>query len=76
MQIQPVAALLEHLKKLKSRQKYAIRIIFPENKFAHAREHFKENNILNIYQLNILNNLFLLRVKNGNTPNVFLSKFF
>ena len=39
---------------------------------AHTREHFKENNILNIYQLNIFNNLlFLHRVKNGKAPNVF-----
>ena len=52
--------------------KHAIRIIFYESKFAHTREHFKENNILNIYQLNILNNYFFLhRVK---APNVFFSK--
>ena len=37
---------------------------------------FLVNNILNIYQLNILNNLlFLHRVKNGKPLNVFLSKF-
>ena len=54
-----------YLKKLQSQQKHAIKIIFHENKFAHTREHFKENNILNIYQLNIFNNLlFLHRVKN------------
>ena len=65
-----------YLKKLQSQQKRAIRIIFHENKFAHTSEHFKENNILNIYQLNIFNNLlFLHRVKNGKAPNVFLSKF-
>ena len=65
-----------YLKKLQSQQKHAVRIIFHENKFAHTREHFKENNILNIYQLNIFNNLlFLYRVKNGKAPNVFLSKF-
>ena len=65
----------KYLKKLQSQQKHAIRI-FHENKFAHTREHFKENNILNIYQLNIFNNLlFLHRVKNGKAPNVFLSKF-
>ena len=65
-----------YLKKLQSQQKHAIRIIFRQNKFVHTREHFKENNILNIYQLNIFNNLlFLHRVKNGKAPNVFLSKF-
>ena len=65
-----------YLKKLESQQKHAIRIIFHENKFAHTREHFKENNTLNIYQLNIFNNLlFLHRVKKAKAPNVFLSKF-
>ena len=62
-----------YLKKLQSHQKHAIRIIFNENKFAYTGRHFKENNILNICQLNILNKLlFLHRV---NAPNVFLSKF-
>ena len=64
-----------YLKKLQSQQKHAIRIIFHENKFAHTLEPFKENNILNIYQLNIFNNLFLHRVKIGKEPNVFFSKF-
>ena len=67
---------ITYLKKLKSQQKHAIRIIFHENKFSHTREHFKESNKWNIYQLNIFNNLlFLHRVKNGKVPNVFLSKF-
>ena len=53
-----------YLKKLQSQQKHAVRIIFHEKKFAHAQEHFKENNILNIYQLNILHNfLFLNQAK-------------
>ena len=65
-----------YLKKLQSQQKHAFRITFQENKFAHIREHFKEHNILNIYQLNIFNNfLFVLRVKNGKADNVFLSRF-
>ena len=65
-----------YLEKLQSQQNHAIRIIFRQNKLAHTREHFKENNILNIYQLNIFSNLlFLHRVKNGKVPNVFLSKF-
>ena len=65
-----------YLKKLQSQQKDAIRVIFHENKFAHTRELFKENNILNIYQLNIFNKLlFLHRVKNGKVPNIFFSKF-
>lgn len=64
MQIQRGGALIEHIFK-----KHAIRTIFLKNKFAHTRELFKENSILNIDQLNILNNLlFLRRVKNGNAP--------
>ena len=48
------------LKKPQSQQKRAIRSIIHGNKIAHTREHFKENNILNIYQLNIfINPLFL-----------------
>ena len=48
---------------------HAIRIIFYENKLAHTLKHFKENNLLNISQLNILSErLFLRRVK---APNVF-----
>ena len=65
-----------YLKNLQSQQKHAFRIIFYENKFAHTWEHFKGNNILNIYQLNILSNLlFLHQVKNWKPPNVLLSKF-
>ena len=58
-----------YLKKLQSQQKHTITLIFHKSKFAHTRELFKENSILNIDQLNILNNLlFLRRVKNGNAP--------
>ena len=65
-----------YLKKFQSLQKHAIRIIFRQNKFVHTQEHSKENNTLNIYQLNIFNNfLFLHQVKNGKTPNAFLCKF-
>ena len=62
--------------KLQSQQKHAIRIIFHEKKCAHTQEHFKENNVLNIYQLNIFSNLpFLHQVKNGKALNVFFPKF-
>ena len=47
-----------YLKKVQSQQKHTIRIIFHEYMFAHIQEHFKESNILNIYELNIFNNLF------------------
>ena len=48
-----------YMKKCQSQQKHVLRIIFHENKFAHTREPFKEDNKLNIYQLSILNNVFL-----------------
>ena len=48
---------------LQSQQKHAIRIIFHKKKYAHARELLKENNILNIYQLNIIIDvLFLMEI--------------
>ena len=36
-----------YLKKLRSQQNHAIRIIFHENRFPHTSEHFKENKIFN-----------------------------
>ena len=64
-----------YLEKLQSQRKHAIKIIFHKNKFAHTPEDFKENNVLNFYQLNTFNNLlFLHRVKKGKAPNIFLSK--
>ena len=63
---------ITYLKNLQSQQKHAIRMIFYENKFEHTQEHFKENNILNAYQLNIFNNLlFLHRVKTEKPPVFF-----
>ena len=52
-----------YLKKPQSQLKHIIRIIFHENKFAHTQEHFKENNIINIYQLNILITFFYIESK-------------
>ena len=65
-----------NLKKINSQQKHAIRIIFNKNKFAHTREIFKEQKILNIYQLNILNNIiFMHRVENKTARPIFLTNF-
>ena len=65
-----------NLKKTNSHQKHAIRIIFDKNKFAHRREIFKEQKILNTYQLNILSNIiFMHRVENETAPSIFLTKF-
>ena len=65
-----------NLKKINRRQKHTIRIIFHKNKFAHTREIFKKQNILNIYQLNILSDIiFMHRVENKTAPSIFLTKF-
>ena len=48
------------LKKINSQQKHAISIIFNLNKFAQTRKIFKEQKILNIYQLNILSNIICM----------------
>ena len=42
----------------------------------HTRETFKEQKILNIYQLNIWSNIiFMHRVENKTAPSIFLTKF-
>ena len=65
-----------NLYKINSQQKHAIRIIFNKNKFTHTREIFKEQKILNTYQLNILSNIiFMHRVENKTVPSIFLTKF-
>ena len=75
IQIQRGTPLIEHIWKTSKSTNHVIRIIFPEKRFAHTREHFKESNILNIYQLNIISDLlFLHRVEDCGAPNVFLSK--
>ena len=65
-----------NFKKINCQQKYAIRTIFNKNKFEHKRKIFKEQKILNIYQLNILSNIiFMHRVENKTAPSIFLTKF-
>ena len=64
-----------NLKKINSRQKQAIRIIFNKNKLAYTREIFKDQKILNIYQLNILSNIiFMHRVEIKTATSIFLTK--
>ena len=58
------------------RQKHASRIIYFKDKYTHARPLLKEMNALNIYQLNINNTLlFMHKVKNNTTPNIFKQSF-
>ena len=45
---------LTNLKKLRSQQKHAIRIVHNKRKFEHTKELFKSASVLNLYKLNIL----------------------
>ena len=45
---------LMNLKKLRSQQKHAIRIVHNKAKSEHTKELFKLANLLNLYKLNIL----------------------
>ena len=60
------------LKKILTKQKHAICIIFHEEKEAHARPLLKETHALNFYQINILQILtFTQKVKNAIIPRDF-----
>ena len=51
-------------------------VLFLKNQFAHTKEVFKEQKILNIYQLNILSNIiFMHRVENKTPRSIILTKF-
>ena len=65
-----------NLKKINSLQKHAIWIIHCKDRFAYARELFRESKILNVFQLNILNNLvFMHKIKSQTAPKIFQNKF-
>ena len=65
-----------NFKKINSLQKHAIRIIHCKDRFAYARELFRESKILNVFQLNILNNLvFMHKIKSQTAPKIFQNKF-
>ena len=54
------------------KQKHAARIIFNEDRLYHSRPLSKTLNALNVYQLNIYQNLtFMHRLKNDNIPKIF-----
>ena len=67
---------ITYLKKVNSLQKHAIRIVHNKNRYTHTKELYKENQILNVYQMNIFHNLlFMHKVKTQTLPNIFLPKF-
>ena len=60
-----------NLKKINSLQKHAIRIRHCKDRFAHARELFRENKILNVFQLNIFHKLvFMHKIKSQTAPKI------
>ena len=62
-------------KKINSQQKHAIRIVYNEGKYESVRELLRSINILNVYQINILNNTILThQISTKTPPSVFLSK--
>ena len=64
------------LEVLYRRQKHAIRVISSQNRFTHSKPLFEEMKILNIYQINILQILFLMfKCKIGISPKLFLELF-
>ena len=57
-------------------QKHASRIILGKDKFSHAKPLLKKLNVLNIFQLNIYQNLiFMFKLNKDLTPTTFKSKF-
>ena len=67
---------LTNLKKLRSQQKHAIRIVHNKRKFEHTKELFESVSVLNLYKLNILNIVaFMHRVHTKASPPVFTGDF-
>ena len=67
---------LTNLKKLRSQQKHAIRIVHNKTKFEHTKELFKSASVLNLCKLNILSiTVFMHRVHTKTYPPVFTGSF-
>ena len=64
------------LKKIFTYQKKAARVIFFADRLTHAKPLMLDMNALNVYQINIYQNLILLyKAHTGTTPSIFLNKF-
>ena len=44
-----------YLRKINSKQKHALKLIYYQNRFYHSKELFESCEILNVYKLNLLN---------------------
>ena len=66
---------LLNLKKISSQQKQSVCIIYNKMKYESIRKLLRLLKILNVYQINILNNVFFMhRINTNSTPMVFLNK--
>ena len=64
------------LKKVQSKQKHAIRIMFNQSKTSPSEPLFVRLNVLNVYQINIFQSVqFIHKKKNKNVPHIFLKLF-
>ena len=64
------------LKKIYSQQKQAIKTVFSEDILSPSKELFNKLRTLNIYELNIFQNLvFIFKTRNGINPDIFSNKF-
>ena len=67
---------LTNLKKLRSQQKHAIRIVHNKTKFEHTKELFKSASVLNLYKFNILSIAVCMhRIYTKTSPPVFTGSF-
>ena len=61
------------LKNVQSKQKHALRIIFNQSKTSPSEPLFLSLNILNVYQINIIQSVqFMYKLKNKKVPHIFL----
>ena len=63
-------------KKVQSKQKQALRIIFNQTKTSSSEPLFLSLNVLNVYQINIFQSVqFMHKINNRNFPHIFLKLF-
>ena len=65
-----------NLKKIHSKQKHDLRILYNKDRYNHTKELFSSWNVLNVYKLNLLNtSIFMHKIKNGTVPAAFHTTF-
>ena len=65
-----------YLRKINSQQKHTLVLIHKKNRFHHPKERFDSCEILNVYNLNLLNTaVFMHKITNRTAPSLFPEKF-